>query len=805
MSIESILPILTGLGGIIGAMFFWYMRSWWGSKQSPNNASASNVEADLPHPKDRIKIGVPLPTQGTDPVPAPEPPQELTRAVANGHAVLVLGSGASAHAGLLTGIDFLLSVMSRLESELPKGLHQVMTASDPRQELTDLMTNLGGFAKMMDALSAGVSRERLVNSIEESVRTSSDQTSSLHNALAQPRWHAVVNLTWDDLAYKSFVEHTTTPMRSVTARDSSEISKSSRAGERLLFEPFGDFGRKASITLTIEEMRRQFRQGPGFQRALAGLLQTHSWLFIGVGIDTIEQFLQTIASDFEAIDQRHFALVPQNPTNAVRESTLGRFGVSLLPYDATHGHGAVSDFAKLLRSAVRANETKATGGALQTLLSPDRISRVRLVNIGPFEDLNLSLAPPESSDTPAWSVIFGGNGVGKSTILRAIALAIAGNDAAAVKAGARLLREGASEGRIEVQLGTQVLRTSLVRDRTNVLISSLQETPLNLGTALVLGFPALRGARAPSPDGPKPRVEPRDPDPADLLALIAGDVDGRLADFKQWLVNVLVNANDKQSRAIEMRNLLDSLICELVPGHIEGLAPIDDSFVIRVRTPEGLVPFDELSQGMASVFNWVGLLAQRLFSVCELSPMPSNEPAIVLLDEIDAHLHPDWQRRLVELTKRHFPGLQLIATSHSALLAGALHGNETRVLERDPQDNKVSLFRYPIDLYGRRAQDILTSPVFGLESDRNPELERKIRNYFKIFEDPRARVEKQEDLVEMASELRSYGYMLDPVGVGAVMPLPVIEDAEAADRVAKHLAELSEIADPNSFTEGEPR
>jgi hypothetical protein len=126
------------------------------------------------------------------------------------------------------------------------------------------------------------------------------------------------------------------------------------------------------------------------------------------------------------------------------------------------------------------------------------------------------------------------------------------------------------------------------------------------------------------------------------------------------------------------------------------------------------------------------------------------------------------------------------------------------VLERDPQDKKVSLFRYPIDLYGRRAQDILTSPVFGLESDRNPELEQKIRDYFKLFEDPRARIEKQEDLVDMASELRSYGYMLDPVGAGAAMSLPVIGNAEAADRVAKHLAELTEIADPTSSSQGEP-
>lgn len=728
----------------------------------------------------------------------PEVPDELVRALAAQQAVLVLGSGASAQAGLLTGVDFLYALMERVGRQLPPGLAEVMEAEQPKRFLADLMANLGGFSKLMDALSAGVSRERLVAAVRDMVATKNGRTSPLHKTLADMPWRAVINLNWDDLAYKTFVEQANAPLHSVTVRDDASIPTLSRAGTRLLFEPFGDFDRVSSVALTIEEMRRQMRRSPEFSRVLAGLSQTSSFLFIGVGLDTIEQFLQAIAVDFDAVDRRHFALVVEDPTNAVRQSSLGRVGVTLLPYGPDQEHSAVKSFCKRLRTATRL-EAGASASQSKTpfVLSPDRISHVRLLNIGPFEELDLPLTTSGAAGPPGWSVIFGSNGVGKSTILRAIALAMAGSNQMAAKAGARLLREGADEGLIEVHIGSQQLRTTLVRDRSSVLVSSLQETPLGLGTALVLGFPAMRGARTASPIGPSRRAEPSDPDPADLVALISGDVDGRLADFKQWLVNVLVDVQGADRQTERKRELLDRLIAELVPGQITGLAPLDQSFAIRVTTPEGAIPFDELSQGMASVFNWVGLLVQRLFSVCGLSEDPAREPAIVLVDEIDAHLHPDWQRRLVELTKQHFPNLQLIATSHSALLAGALHSDEIRVLERHPGAKGVHLFPYPIELYGRRAQDILTSPVFGLESDRNPELERKIRDYFAIFEDPQRRAEQKDALIAMAAELSAYGYRLDPmVGAADSKTIPEIADKAAAERVAEHLAKLSDITDP---------
>ncbi|MFA6113305.1 MAG: AAA family ATPase [Sphingomonas sp.] len=807
VSLASILAVLAAV--ITAALSLWQLRR---TRRELHELTASRIVGDSLENEatgDAVLRSIENRTGTFDPVPAaanpplaplvtvPDLPEELVHALGDQHAVLVLGSGASAQAGLLTGTDFLYAVMERVQRQLPPGLAKVMDANEPKRALAELMAGLGGFTKLMDALSAGVSRERLVAAVKDTVATSEGQTSPLHKTLAQLPWRAVINLNWDDLAYKTFVEQADVPLHSVTPRDDSNIPAFSRAGTRLLFEPFGDFDRISSIALTIEEMRRQMRRSPEFSRVLAGLSQTNSFLFVGVGLDTIEPFLQAIASDFDTVGRHHFALVPEDPTNAVRQSTLGRFGVTLLSYGADAGHSAIASFCKRLRSTARVEAGNESATKTPFVLSPDRISHIRLVNIGPFEELDLPLVTSGADGPPGWSVIFGSNGVGKSTILRAIALAMAGSNAVAGKTGARLLREGAEEGLIEVHIGSQQLRTTLLRDRSSVIVSSLQETPLGLGTALVLGFPAMRGARTASPVGPSRRAEPGDPDPADLLALISGEVDGRLADFKQWLVNTLVDVDGNDHQTRRKRKLLDSLITELVPGQITGLAPLDPTFTIRVTTPEGPVPFDELSQGMASVFNWVGVLVQRLFSVCALSDSPADEPAIVLIDEIDAHLHPDWQRRLVELTKRHFPNLQLIVTSHSALLAGALHGEEVRVLERRPDRKGVHLFPYPIDLYGRRAQDILTSPIFGLESDRNPELERKVRDYFAIFEDPKSRLARKDELVTMAAELRTFGYMLDPAaGDPETTSIPTIADEAAADRVAEHLAKMSDIADP---------
>ncbi len=64
------------------------------------------------------------------------------------------------------------------------------------------------------------------------------------------------------------------------------------------------------------------------------------------------------------------------------------------------------------------------------------------------------------------------------------------------------------------------------------------------------------------------------------------------------------------------------------------------------------------------------MLLQRLYEVNSQVPSPKDASVLVLVDEIDAHLHPSWQRQLLRLLAKTFGGMQLIATTHSPLIVG---------------------------------------------------------------------------------------------------------------------------------------
>ena len=713
---------------------------------------------------------------------SPAIPGELIEAVASGDGVLVLGPGVSAFSGVPTGRALILHLIEHFARSLPEPLASIPGSASAAAELDIVVQQLGSLSKVMDAVAAAVPRAALVTVLGAAFGGAAPGNALL-TALIRCPWQAVISLTWDNLAEVAFAGEQMQglpPMRVATVNDTLELPSAARSGERLLYKPYGVLERAPTLALTSEEMRRLVQRAPAFQRALAGLFQSGTFFFVGSGLDGIEQFLQAITPEFDAGGTRHFALVPHDPTNALRLASLARFGVRLLEFDLAASPASILTMVRRLRDSVR------TAAPSQTLnertasffLSRERIHRVRLEQIGPFDllDLDLNSDIADSFSAAPWSVIFGANGTGKSTILRAIALVLAGDHPAAAAAGTRLLRAGAPEGLVEVQIGDQILKTRLTRDLSHVLVSSLQQTPLGSGNALVLGFPALRGARTVDPVGPSPVPEVRDPDPLDLLALIAGEIDSRLSDFKQWLVNTLTLAGQGNARAVTMRKLLDDVIRDLVPGQVDALAPFTDGdFTIRVMTPEGIIPFDDLSQGMTSIFNWVGILTQRLFSICEDSANPALEPAIVLIDEVDAHLHPEWQRRLVTLTRHFFPNVQIIATSHSPLLAGSLHAREAVVLVRDPETRAVVRLTHIGDPFGLPSQDILTSGLFNMVTDRNLEVEHLILVYFSIFQKVQRSQEEEELLRVLEQQLRYFRYG------GPDLPLPELPALTSAD------------------------
>ena len=95
---------------------------------------------------------------------------------------------------------------------------------------------------------------------------------------------------------------------------------------------------------------------------------------------------------------------------------------------------------------------------------------------------------------------------------------------------------------------------------------------------------------------------------------------------------------------------------------------------VQAKTPYGFVPLRQLSLGYQTTTAWILISRREMFVRYPDSKRPLEENAVVLVDEIDLHLHPRWQRKLFRQLETHFPNVQFVVTAH-----GPLVGHKQRV------------------------------------------------------------------------------------------------------------------------------
>jgi hypothetical protein len=142
---------------------------------------------------------------------------------------------------------------------------------------------------------------------------------------------------------------------------------------------------------------------------------------------------------------------------------------------------------------------------------------------------------------------------------------------------------------------------------------------------------------------------------------------------------------------------------------------------VRFKTFSGLVTLSALSLGYQTTLAWTIDLAWRLFRRYPESRNPLDEPAIVLIDEIDLHLHPLWQRTIMDDLSRLFPRTQFVATAHSPLMVQSALGANLAVLKK--RKNEVVIENDPEVVRGWRVDQILNSELFGVPNSRDAETE----------------------------------------------------------------------------------
>lgn len=232
------------------------------------------------------------------------------------------------------------------------------------------------------------------------------------------------------------------------------------------------------------------------------------------------------------------------------------------------------------------------------------------------------------------------------------------------------------------------------------------------------------------------------------------DSTATLINAAEWLLQADYAASKKsptQEKARVRRDQIKDVLINLLPDVTDiriSQAEKGFSSFVEVETPYGWVPIQGLSLGYRTLISWMVDFASRLFERYPDSENPLAEPAVCLVDEIDLHLHPRWQRTLMSFLSDRFPNTQFIATAHSPLVVQAAQNANIVVLRREGDhvviDNDVESIK------NWRVDQILTSDLFGLDTARPAQLDdaikerNKILGKAKLTKKDRARLEELE-------------------------------------------------------------
>ena len=197
--------------------------------------------------------------------------------------------------------------------------------------------------------------------------------------------------------------------------------------------------------------------------------------------------------------------------------------------------------------------------------------------------------------------------------------------------------------------------------------------------------------------------------PTDATLIRAEAVLERMVEF----ADRAVRRNDPAMRRLLTQ--IASIASEILDGfpvEFWRIAEDRDGVFPQFRTLDGDIAFDVFSQGTQSVLQW---LAYVLISYAKYYGYPSNlaeQPGIMIIDEIDAHLHPTAQQRIIPTLRRHFPQMQIFCSTHSPLMLVDLQPGQIQLLQRDSHGT-VTVSRNATAITGQ-STDAVLHQFFGI-------------------------------------------------------------------------------------------
>lgn len=350
---------------------------------------------------------------------------------------------------------------------------------------------------------------------------------------------------------------------------------------------------------------------------------------------------------------------------------------------------------------------------------------------------------------PQMNVFFGGNGKGKTSVLRAIAVGLGSIPRLLPRVatigfrwtdrrGERPIRielEADDGTRWERRVGLPPLRGRLdaLRERLGPITAGAGKGDGNLP---ILAFYGTDRAVA---DQPQRRGPPR---AFSRLEALDGALSAR-TNFQglfSWFYGKEHEESSEQKRRRDPDYRLPELeavrrgLASLVPGVTDPMVAYRPlRFSVSLTSEDGQhedLAIDQLSGGYRVMLALAADLARRMAQGNPHLDDPLESEAIVLIDEVELHLHPSWQQTVLPDLRRTFPNAQFLVSTHSPQVLTTVKSN--RIIHLEREDGEIGAFGVTVSTYGARASDALHIVMGVDERPANNSFVKDLRRYLSL-------------------------------------------------------------------------
>jgi len=385
------------------------------------------------------------------------------------------------------------------------------------------------------------------------------------------------------------------------------------------------------------------------------------------------------------------------------------------------------------------------------------IQSIHITNFKAIHDLHLNpaLSPEEPilehaedeatlSDISGWMTLLGENGSGKSSVLQAVALALAGKE---------LLQQTGLNPQGFLMRGKRSAKVELELTNGSPIVLKVTKTKFTFESGakphgvFVRAYGSTRLLPVEKPEGEAVGKTSR------VQFLNMFDPFQPLIDADRWLAGL--SETDFQPARLAIKDLLGL-------GENQELEKKGEEILVDGQ------PLSNLSAGYQTI---IALACDIMAGVPHVLDDMQQAQGIVLIDEIGSHLHPQWKMRIVPRLRKAFPLIQFLVSSHDPLCLRGHSSGEVLLVTRAPnpeltarqQKTAPRLVSVDGDLpspRNLRVDQLLTSRHFGMDSTIDPRIDDKFSEYYQLLA---LKHELKPDQIQrcdrLAAELKQYGVL----------------------------------------------